>query len=114
MSDATNRPVRRRFPWRLLPVLVLCLDGGLALLLGVSGLIFVPAIVTGNVTIGAHTTLAKTLFWTLGHFAAAAHGYVAFYAARMMWTRRWTRSFAAMGVALAILAAALLVAIIAR
>jgi hypothetical protein len=58
---------------------------------GTWGLIFVPAILFGGVSIGRHTTLLKLVGWVLFHLTVTAHGCAIIIAAIDFYRMRWRR-----------------------
>jgi hypothetical protein len=100
-------PNRGGFPWRIFLVVVFCLYGGFALLLGGSGLLFVPGLLSGGVALGGHASLSKILLWTSVHAAVAAHGAAFAFAARNAWKVRWKQAAIDIGIAVAIALVAL-------
>ena len=96
-------PVPRRSPWGAICAILLFVYGAVPLLFGILGLLFVPGILSGGVTIGRHTTVANIIGWILFHVAITAHGYAVIVAAVRFWRVQWRRGLYAIALGLIVL-----------
>jgi len=90
-SGVPEKSARRHFPWGVICAIPLFVYGAVPLIGGAWGLIFVPAILLGGVTIGGHTTLLKIIGWVLFHLLITAHGCAIIIAAINFCRTRWRR-----------------------
>jgi hypothetical protein len=97
-SDVPNKSARRRFPWGVVCAISLFVYSVIPLMIGISGLILVPGILLGGVTIGEHTTLLKILGWVLFHLLITAHGCAIIIAAISFYRLQWRRGIYAFAV----------------
>jgi hypothetical protein len=86
-----DTPIRNRSPWRVICSIPLFIYGIIPLIAGAWGLIFVPAIIFGGVTIGEHTTLLKIIGWIIFHLVICAHGCGIIIAAKRILRGLWRR-----------------------
>jgi uncharacterized membrane protein len=101
-SDA--RDSIRRFPWRVFPVALLCLYGGLVI---ACSLITAFAIVCGEMIFigrGQIASDAQLYVILFGMIATSAHGCAAIVATRNIWKLRWKRSATAIMIAIVLAA----------
>jgi hypothetical protein len=106
-SGVSTEPRCRRFPWRIVPVVLLYLYGGLAVL---SGVVFAFLVQPGGVgmLIGdpqhPHYVYvmsnAQRCLAAFGWGLFGLHGCFAIAAARYLWKQRWWRSVAAIAAAI--------------
>jgi len=103
MDPSQPRPVRQgRFPWRIVPVTLLYLYGGLALLDGVLG---IGTIARGGSVLVNHRPASDLQVWgaALSFVGLGAHGACVIAAGRYLWQWRWRRCFVAIATALGLL-----------
>jgi hypothetical protein len=93
---------RPHLPWGLMLAIPLFVYGAVALVFGGCGLLFLPGIMMGGVSIGENTTLLKVVVWVLVHAVAVTHGYVVMVAASSLRKSRWKRAAKAIGIAAAL------------
>lgn len=91
VSGVLDDSVRRRFPWGVISAIPLFIYGVAPLMFGALGLIFVPAILLGAVSIGRDTTLLKVVGWIWFHLFVTAHGCAMIIAAISFYRLRWRR-----------------------
>jgi hypothetical protein len=80
-----------RSRWGLVAAVVLSLYAAFPLLFGAVGLLCVPGILTGSVSIGRATTPLRLAGWVLVHAAVFAHGCCMVAAAKGFRRGRWRR-----------------------
>jgi hypothetical protein len=97
-SGVPDKSARRRFPWGVICAISLFVYSVIPLMIGISGLIFVPGILLGGITIGEHTTLLKIIGWVLFHLLITAHGCAIIKAAISFYRTRWRRGVYAIAV----------------
>jgi hypothetical protein len=90
-----------RLSWGLIPAIPLFVYGIAALILGGSGLLFVPGILLGGISIGKNTTLLRVFGWVLLHATALAPGWAIIVAASSLSKPRWKRAAKALAIATA-------------
>jgi hypothetical protein len=85
--------------WRIIPAIPLFIYSIAVVLYGGVGLLFLPGILMGGISIGRETTLLKVISWSFFHATAIAHGCAVFVAALSLCKSRWRRAMGAFGVA---------------
>lgn len=100
-SASSNAPVHLGPAWGVISAIPLFIYGPVPLLFGAVGLLFVPGILVGGVSIGGDTTLAKIAGWVLFHLAVTAHGCAMVVAATNFIRLRWRRGFYTLAVGVA-------------
>jgi hypothetical protein len=94
-SSLPPKPARRRFRWRIIPVVLLSLYGGLAVLLGVDcvyNVLYGYDVLIDNTHFASNDQIQ---FMLLGNVFFGIHGCFAIAAGRYIWKRHWWRSVAA-------------------
>jgi hypothetical protein len=91
-SVPSVEPLRRRFPWRIIPVALLYAHGGLAVLIGTTQWLLIRAgcsmVVDGNHF--ASVAQLNVIMWMMA--LGSIHGCFAIAAGQNVWKRRWKRS----------------------
>ena len=90
-SVVPGESVRRRFPWGAIFAIPLFVYGAPLLIFGAWGLLFVPAILLGAVSIGEHTTLLGVFGGLLSQLLLTAHGCAVVIAGISFLKMRWRR-----------------------
>ena len=80
-SGVRDPAIGDRSPWGWVTAILLFIYGAFPLLYGVVGLLFVPGLLAGGISMGPETTLLKILAWTVFHTAVTTHGCAAIAAA---------------------------------
>jgi hypothetical protein len=94
-SGVSSEPRRRRFPWRIVPVVLLYLYGGLAVL---DSVVYVFMVLGGCCVFIGNTHLASNAQIScimLGMVLFGIHGCFAIAVGRYLWKQLWRRSVAA-------------------
>jgi len=104
-SVVPDESERRCFPWGIILAIPLFACGGLVLAYGAIGLLFVPGILVGSVSIGGNTTIWRIVVWVLFNSIVVGLGYVLLVAALRLFKSRWKRAVSAIGIATALLLA---------
>jgi hypothetical protein len=102
-------PLHSWSPWGIVFAIPLFVYGAIALAFGGVGLLFVPGIFMGGVSIGRDTTLLKLVVWVLFHAVTIAHGYFVMIAASSLSKSQWKRAAKAIGTAAALFLGILIV-----
>ncbi len=100
-SSALHDSAPRRPAWGVIAAIPLFIYGAAPALFGAVGLVLVPGILVGSLSIGGHTTLLKLVIWVLFHLMVTAHGCAMILAALHFCNLRWRRGIytLALGVA---------------
>lgn len=101
----------RGFPWGLVLAVPLIIYGGVALIFGAVGLLCLPGILIGGLSIGHDTTIFKIVVWTLWHAAVCGHGSMIVLCAVRLGNSRWRQAARAFAVAMAIAVVAIGIAV---
>jgi hypothetical protein len=86
----------------VISAIALFIYGAVPLLIGAVGLLFVPGILVGGISIGGDTTIAKIAGWILFHLAVTAHGCAVIFAAVDFVRLRWRRGLYTLVVGVAV------------
>lgn len=102
-SSVSTEPARRCFPWRIIPVIMLCLYGGLMVL---ESMVWLFMVFGGCCVFISRTHLASDAqIWVLmlGTFLLGVHGCFAIAVGRYLWKQCWRRSIVAFAGAIVLL-----------
>jgi hypothetical protein len=90
-SGSSDAVLRHRSPWGVTIAIPLFIYGAIPVIAGGMGLLFVPAMLGGAVSIGQETTPLKFVGWVLFHLAVTAHGCAMIAAGRRFSRLLWRR-----------------------